>query len=163
MTSLWKMTSLERAAQIARAFDLTLKAQWSSIWPHGHCAVSSLLLNPMLTSAVPQLGTKVAVGMCLNARIHAWIESDSGDVIDPTFGQFLEYDFDREFPLLIASAHQVSIYGHSAEIYLSPKEEDFYRRSINPRELNGWSARSKVKDLFSNYPRVPVDAGDSQE
>jgi hypothetical protein len=154
MTPHWKQTPLERAAEIARAFQETLQAQWSSMWPHGHCGVSSLLLNPMLTAAVPQLCTRVAIGVCLDARVHAWVESDVGDLIDPTFGQFMDHDFNYEFPLLIAPAHMAHLYGHCADTYLTPSQEDFYRRSIDPFKLNGWSARSKINALFSNYPRA---------
>lgn len=148
---LWQATELQRAEKIARAFVWVQRAMWSSMWPLGHCGVSSLLLNPQLTAPMPDQEWAVVVGN-YKGRAHAWIESFGGDIVDITWGQF--GDAPTDWPLLVLPAHEAASRGHFAEIRLSPQEEDFYRRSINPHEYQGWHGRSKIKHLFSDYPRT---------
>jgi hypothetical protein len=124
---------------------------WSMMWPVGHCGVASLCLAPLLRASL-QLDLRVVVGKAHNARIHAWIESPEGDVIDPTYGQF-----NNTYPLHVIPAH--AVVDHCGEISLSLDEEEHYRRSIKPRDNvnHGWSAKSGIKSLFSDYPRINID------
>lgn len=158
MRPLYKQTVLERAEAIATAFEGTQRSMWSSMWPLGHCAVSSLLLNPLLEAAMPEEEWRVVVGVAGDCHTHAWIQNRQGDVVDPTWGQF---DRDARVALRIEPAGNAGLW--QAEIELPPEQEDFYRRSIEPtfvptgknrENIAGWQAGSKVKELFHSPLRV---------
>jgi hypothetical protein len=166
VTPLYKMTDLERAEHIATAFEASQRAMWSGMWPLGHCAVSSLLLNPLLTAAMPAWEPRIVVGVAGDSWTHAWIESRYGDVVDPTWGQFVGRHGDLimdgedvDLALRVCSAHEAHDY--QGEIRLTESQEDFYRRSIDPRQIHsgpkltsGWTAQSRVKELFRSPMRI---------
>jgi hypothetical protein len=157
----------ERIAAVAAAFEQTQLAMWSSMWPLGHCAVSSLLLAPMLRCATADASWRVAVGIVahtinggLNAEYerkwgeklpdinkyplpHAWCENDAGDVVDCTYGQF-----DLGDALVMLKARETGDLGHYAHRIMTLDEEELARRAITPHERDGWSAGSIVKRWF---------------
>lgn len=158
MTPRWRQTPLERCAAVARAFEASQIALWNSMWPLGHCAVSSLLLAPLLRCADEPGGWRVAVGEVAHtlphgqrydwARrqplVHAWCESAAGDIVDATYGQF-----DHMEPLLVLPAYRAGDLGHYTSWRMTLDEEEDARRSISP-ELSpkGWGAHSNVKAYF---------------
>lgn len=150
MTPLWRQTPLERCARVAASFQASQEELWSSMWPLGHCAVSSLLLCPLLRCADEAGCWRVAAGLVASSyrspRLplrHAWCESAAGDVIDPTYGQF---DGD---PLLVLPAREAGQLGHYASLVMTLDEEEAARRSISPsRSRGGWTASSSVKVFF---------------
>jgi hypothetical protein len=95
-----------------------------------------------------EIDFRIIIGRAHNNMAHAWIESPEGDIIDPTYGQF-----DGGPALRVMPACYGHEYGHCGELVLDLDQEEFYRRSIKPRsERDGWSARSRIKGLFSDYP-----------
>lgn len=143
------MTSdeLERAEHLARKMNPVFAGMWSFMWPKGHCAVASLCLAPLLRASL-DIDFRVVVGRADDNKVHAWIESPEGDIIDPTYGQF-----DSGYPVYVIDVRQVV--DHMGELKLTLDEEDYYRRSISPKHWSsGWSALSDIKKLFCDYPQI---------
>lgn len=162
-----------RVGYVASAFELTQRALWSSMWPRGHCAVSSLLLAPMLRCADPDGCWRVAVGVvawtCNGALAaeyerrwgeravahkaplpHAWCErSADGAIVDPTYGQF-----DAGEALVVLASREAGDLGHYAHRIMTLDEEESARRSIAPSLADGWYATSLVKRWFENIDRL---------
>lgn len=158
-----------RIQRVADAFAETQRAMWSSLWPLGHCAVSSLLLAPLLRAASDD-GWAVHVGLVAWTRSgavqsiidertgrpldyyrpplrHAWCESRAGDVVDVTYGQF-----DRGAELVCLRAHEAGDLGHYTSWRLKLDEEEGCRRSI-VSSGDGWSVRSAVRPMFEAIDR----------
>lgn len=145
---MWKLTKLERAINIAIAFERTQRVTWSSTWPYGHCFVSSLLLAPLIRVPL-EWEVAVAIGVAHDSRPHAWLEAPDGDIIDSTFGQF-----DGGKPLRVLPAHQSGLLGREVEIKLSVTQEEYCRQAIKPSQIDGWDQLAGILELFGSYPSV---------
>lgn len=158
------MYQLERCRRVAQAFEASQRALWCSLWPGGHCAVTSLLLAPLLRCADPAGEWRVAIGVVAYTRcgafkrpayqrdidrqpyIHAWCERADGALVDGTYGQF---DFGDA--LAVLEAHEAGDLGHYASVVLDLDAEEAYRRSITPSERDGWgivAGRTGMYELF---------------
>lgn len=145
-----------RIIRISAALTTAQEVMWWSQWPFGHCAVSALLLAPSLR-APTEIDFRVVIGRCHDNRMHAWIESPEGDIIDPTYGQFAEGE-----ALRWLRAHDAGRLGHEGELKLTLDQEEFYRRAIVPSaappdEVDGWIGKCGIKKLFSDHPRLPLE------
>lgn len=142
MAHRWRRNKLDTATEIARAFEATQRAMWSSIWPHGHCMVTSLLLAPLIRVPL-EWDVAVTVGVAHENRPHAWIETPCKDIIDPTFGQFT-----GEEALVVLPADRSTQLGHCAKVRLNLKAEEVYRNAIRPSVGNGWCESVDIATLF---------------
>jgi hypothetical protein len=70
-------------------FDKIEVVAW---WPRGVCTSTSLITVPHVRYHCPNFNWEVILGFVLENRIHCWIESDDGHIVDPTYGQFDEGD-----------------------------------------------------------------------
>lgn len=161
MTPRSRQTSLERVAAVGQMIEATQRELWSSHWPMGYCAVTSLLSAPLLRCADDAGGWRVAVGVVAATGLrrwrveydwrrtepfcHAWCESAAGDIWDPTYGQF-----DGGDPAVVLPAHQAGDLGHYASWVMTLDEEEDARRSISSRRFkDGWTAQSSVRTAFA--------------
>lgn len=147
-------SDLQQVRQIALSFQVSQETMWSSLWPLGHCAVTSLLLCPLLRAYDTDAGWHVVVGLVAGPRAltiyenpgtprrHAWCEDAAGDIADPTYGQF-----DRGDALVVLPAHEAGDLGHYASWKMTLDEEDAARHSIVSKN-DGWSVHSSVRVFF---------------
>lgn len=141
----------ERAWRICQAFETTQRVMWSSMWPWGHCAVSSLLLAPMLRAGIGR-EYRVVIGWVRETPthrhgVHAWVADEEDYKYDPTYGQFLKSGFPTKLATLgIYLAGDPA--PHVAHNTLTLDGEEEMRRSITPTEGDGWSAASHVRYYF---------------
>lgn len=135
-------TELDRIEAIVEAFEPGFQIMWSSIWPMGCCAVTSVLVAPLLRASL-EIDFVVVCGWAAEHRVHAWIQSPAGDIIDPTYGQF-----DGDTALRIWSAGTNG--GHEVHKTLTLNEEEEGRRSIKPKSTSDGSLPgSALKAVFN--------------
>lgn len=154
---------LERCRCVAEAFEHSQRTLWSSIWPSGHCSVTSLLLAPLLRCADPSGKWRIAIGVvayALPRRVwryktegqplrHAWCERLDGAVVDATYGQFDMCD-----PLVVLEPVCAGDLGHYAHVILDLDAEEAYRRSIQPTLRSGWGMMAGRTDMIELFERL---------
>lgn len=136
-------------ATVARAFDCTQRAAWrGSLWPGGHCLVGSLLLAPVLRLSFEQPFSLI-IGQAGDNKMHAWIETPAGDIIDPTYGQF-----DHGPALRVLPVERASELGHMGELTLTAEREEQLRQAIRPSSSSqtGWAPEAAIGLLFNDHP-----------
>lgn len=156
-----EQTFIERATSIAFSFVDQQRAMWSSIWPLGHCAVSSLLLCPILRAGTSNPKWRVAIGRVrVSDRLHqhAWCQLPNGMIVDITYGQFV--------PELLTTPLRVAIALDELRDYYVYRElplqsEDEARHSIRSmRNSDGWMPGSIIKRRFEEMERQDEDLQD---
>lgn len=142
-----------RAWEICRSFEQTQRVMWSAFWPMGHCAVSSLLLAPILRAALER-EYRVVIGYVNETHshregAHAWVQDEDENIFDITYGQFAKEGHNHPTALgVMPSGSLNGIYMPFISLALDGEEE--MRRQIKPQsQLGGWSARSDSKFWFA--------------
>lgn len=150
-----------RAHMICEAFEQTQRVMWSYMWPMGHCAVSSLLLAPMLRAGLER-DYHVVIGWVRETRTHrpgahAWVEDQDRNIYDPTYHQFFkkpDWQYKGEQPrepsaLMVAAAGSPKMNLYHPLVGLTLDGEEEMRRSIKPQSCpDGWSASSNARQIF---------------
>lgn len=139
----------DRLEVIVESFAVQQRAMWSSMWPFGHCAVSSLLLCPILCAGTGK-SWWVAVRRFKDSRgrlrRHAWCVDAGDTVVDVTYGQFAPQE---ERVWFISDCDD----RFKPYVVLDPDSEDRARRSIQPSDEEGWAPGSIIKQLFAEMER----------
>lgn len=153
--------TVARNEDICRSFELTQRSMWSSMWPFGHCAVSSLLLAPMLRAACER-EYRVVIGYVIHTDthiggVHAWIQDEQGWIYDPTYEQF---NRDRH-QIVVKPAYLITHEDaglHKPFVSLTLDGEEQARRSIKPQSTSeGWTASSIIKQLFHRLNVIQIE------
>jgi hypothetical protein len=116
---------LQRAEQIARMAQPMFAVMWKR-WPGYSCVPSSLLLVTILRASFHDIEFR-----CMWSGAHMWIESQDGDVIDPSYGQFTGQ---RGDPLLVlAAGDERPPKLRERAVRLFSDQEEHYRNQIVTR------------------------------
>lgn len=157
-----EQTEHERAVSIALSFADQQREMWSSLWPRGHCAVSSLLLCPILRAGTGNQMWRVAIGRVRvfdEMHRHAWCELRDEIIIDITFSQFLTGSREklRATPMRVATnLDNLSNYLVYTELTLQREEEA--RNSIRSTgNSDGWMPGSIIKQVFGEMENQDID------
>jgi len=155
-----------RVVLITQKFAEQQRAMWSSLWPMGHCAVTSLLLCPVLRAGTGD-GWSFVVGRVTLLRVprvygevphrHAWCQREDGLIADATFGQFVP-DIDRELMSDIVLVTEDPGGSYAPYRVFTMDEEEEARRTITPTEHDGWQAGSIIKRVFHEMELEDVTA-----
>jgi biotin operon repressor len=146
----YQWSDLEKAGAIAREYVDSQRMAWS-LWPGGHCFVTSLLLAPLLRASLEE-DMAVIVGVVQRHGLiekHAWIEDLTGNIVDPTYGQF-----DGGPAVRVLQYYRADELGHWGDIRLTLAQEELYRNSIRVRtgDESGWDPFCRIFELFGEWP-----------
>lgn len=141
-------TKLERASDIAQGMRKSYYAMWpGTVWPCGHCFNTSLILAPIIRSAI-EWDVRVVVGRAGEDQPHAWIETPGNDIVDPTYGQF-----DGGPALRILPVSDKAALGHRKILTLALAQEQRAFAALKPLSSEScWAEGSGVLELFGDNP-----------